>query len=346
MDITRLQRTVDQLMDSSKGLIAMDESTATCNRRFAALEIPQTVEARRAYRELIVTTPNLNEFISGAILFDETVHQATSDGIPFLRILADTGIAAGIKVDKGLVDLAGCPREKITEGLDGMRDRLGTYVSLGLQFAKWRAVVNPNGVLPSEVAIEANAHALARYAAYCQEISIVPIVEMEVLMDGDETLERCALVTEQALHALFRQLVQQGAALEYLILKPNMVLPGLKSSAQPPVDTVAEATVRVLRRSVPAAVPGVAFLSGGQSSQLASARLNAINQRYSGEAPWRLTFSFSRALQSAALEKWSGRDENRLDAQKLIYHRAKCNSAASRGVYEPESELREISNGR
>ncbi len=342
MDITKLQQTVDQLMVASKGIIAMDESTATCNRRFAALGIPQTGEARRAYRELIVTTPNLNKFISGAILFDETIHQATADGVPFLRILADAGIVSGIKVDKGLVNLAGHPDEKITEGLDGMRDRLASYASLGLRFAKWRAVVNPNGILPSEVAIEANAHALARYAAYCQEISIVPIVEMEVLMDGDETLERSALVTEQALHALFRQLVDQGVALEYLILKPNMVLPGLKSSAQPPVDVVAEATVRVLQRSVPAAVPGVAFLSGGQSSQLASVRLNAINQGFGGTPPWRLTFSFSRALQSAALEKWSGRDENKLAAQSLLYHRAKCNGAASRGVYRPEFELSEL----
>jgi fructose-bisphosphate aldolase class I len=339
MDVKKLQLTVDQLLISPKGLIAMDESTATCNGRFARLGIPQTLESRRAYREMIVTTPKLSEFISGAILFHETILQVTSDGLPFLKSFVDAGIVPGIKVDKGLVDLAAHSKEKITEGLDGLRDRLVEYSSLGLRFAKWRAIVNPNGDLPSGAAIDANAQSLARFAALCQEISIVPIVEMEVLMDGEESLNRCATVTEQALHSVFEHLVRQGVMLEYIILKPNMVVPGLRCSVQVSAGSVAEASATVFRRSVPAAVPGVAFLSGGQSSQLASARLNAINQRFGSQPPWRLTFSFSRALQSDALERWSGHDENRIAAQQMLYHRAKCNSAATRGIYGPEFEL-------
>ena len=286
----------------------MDESNPTCNKRFAKLGIPQTEEARRAYREMIVTTPGLGECISGAILCDETIRQQKRDGTPFVEVIADAGIIPGIKVDTGAKDMAGHPGEKITEGLDGLRDRLTEYFQMGARFAKWRAVIAVGDGIPSRGCIEANAQALARYAALCQEAGLVPIVEPEVLMDGGHTLERCGEVTEDVLRAVFSQLYTQRVMLEGMILKPNMVLPGSACPKQETVDEVADATVKCLLRAVPAAVPGIAFLSGGQSGELASARLNAMNVRFKSRLPWALAFSFARAIQQPALEIWRGED--------------------------------------
>jgi len=325
--------TAQALMAADKGLLAMDESNPTCNKRFAALGIPQTAEARRAWRELIVTTPGLAESISGAILYDETIHQQLQDGRPFGQALADVGIIAGIKVDAGVKALAAHAGELATEGLDGLRERLQAYAALGARFAKWRAVITIDTGLPSAACIAANAHALARYAALCQEAGLVPIVEPEVLMTGDHTLQRCAEVSAQVLHAVFEQLHAQRVMLEGLLLKPNMVLPGLDCAHQDALDEVAEATVTCLLRAVPAAVPGIAFLSGGQSAELASARLNAMNRRFKNRLPWALTFSFSRAIQQPALEIWRGEPGRVQAAQRALQHRAACNRAARRGDY-------------
>jgi fructose-bisphosphate aldolase class I len=339
MNPQQLKNTVQDLFSNGRGLLAMDESTGTCNKRFAALGIPQTVEARRAYREMIVTTRGLGSCIGGAILFDETIRQGTTDGTPFVKVLAEAGIIPGIKVDAGAVPLAGHPGEKITEGLDGLRDRLAEYSSLGARFAKWRAVIAFGDAIPSWGCIEANAHALARYAALCQEAGLVPIVEPEVLMDGDHTLERCAEVTDEALRTLFCELFTQRVMLEGIILKPNMVVPGLACADQRSVEEVADATVNCLLRAVPAAVPAIAFLSGGQSPELASAHLNAMHVRFKSRLPWTLAFSFARAIQQPALELWKGHDENTVVAQKALYHRALCNRAALRGEYSPAMEL-------
>ena len=330
--------TARMLVAGDKGLLAMDESIPTCNKRFAKLGIPETEEARRAYRELIVTTPDLGDCISGAILFDETMRQQKRDGTPFVRVIANAGIMAGIKVDTGATDMAAHPGEKITEGLDGLRGRFAQYARTGARFAKWRAVIAIGSGIPSRGCIGANAHALARYAALCQEAGMVPIVEPEVLMEGDHSLERCREVTESVLQAVFDQLYAQRVMLEGMILKPNMVLAGLGCPKQPTVDEVADATVTCLLRAVPAAVPGVAFLSGGQSAELASARLNAMNGRFKSRLPWALTFSFSRAIQQPALEIWRGDDARVAAAQKALYHRARCNSAARRGEYDAAME--------
>ena len=330
------------LMAEGKGLLAMDESNSTCNQRFAGLGIPQTEEARRAYRDLLVTTPGLGEFISGAILYDETLHQHTADGTPFLRVLKAAGIIPGIKVDLGAAGLAAHPTERVTEGLDGLRVRLQRYVNMGARFTKWRAVIAIGDGLPSAACIEANAHALARYAALCQEAALVPIVEPEVLMDGSHTLQRCLEVTQEVLHQVFDQLHRQGVVLEAMILKPGMVLPGLACVTQEPVDAVAEATLRCLLRGVPAAVAGVAFLSGGQSDALASAHLNAMHRQIGSPRtrppPWPLTFSFGRALQQRAMAIWAGSPAHRVGAQQALLHRARCNAAAVRGDYRPEME--------
>jgi fructose-bisphosphate aldolase class I len=338
MNGQRLVDTARTLVAGGKGLLAMDESNGTCNKRFASAGIPQTEEARRAYRELIVTTPGLGESISGAILYDETIRQKTKDGRPFVKILVDVGIIPGIKVDLGAKDLAGHPGEKITEGLDGLRERLTEYRQMGARFAKWRAVIALGTGLPSRGCIEANAHALARYAALCQEAGLVPIVEPEVLMDGGHTLERCRKVTEEDLRIVYIQLNRQRVLLEGMILKPNMVLPGLDCPKQEPVDEVADATLNCLLRTVPAAVPGVAFLSGGQPSELASVRLNEMNVRFKSRMPWELTFSFSRAIQQPALEIWQGKKANVKTAQRALLHRAKCNRAACRGEYTAAME--------
>ena len=338
MNTQALTEIAQNLLSGDKGLIAMDESNPTCNQRFAALGIAQTAETRRSWRELIVTTPGLNESIGGAILFDETLRQQTRDGRPFANALLDAGIVPGIKVDAGAKELAGHAGEKITEGLDGLRERLAEYFQMGARFAKWRAVIAIGDGIPSRACTAANAHALARYAALCQEAGLVPIVEPEVPMDGAHTLERCEEVTEDALRMVFRQLQTQGVVLEAMLLKPNMVLPGLHCTQRVSLDEVADATLRCLLRTVPAAVAGVAFLSGGQSVELASARLNAMNMRFKSHLPWALTFSFSRAVQYPALEIWSGQDANVADAQKALHHRAACNRAARRGQYNAAME--------
>jgi fructose-bisphosphate aldolase class I len=338
MNIQMLTDTAKAMVSDHKGLLAMDESNPTCNKRFAKLNIPQTVEARRAYRELIITTPCLGESISGVILYDETIRQQKQDGTPFIKILANAGIIPGIKVDTGAKDLAAHPGEKITEGLDGLRDRLAEYFQMGARFAKWRAVIAIGEGIPSRSCIEANAHALARYAALCQEAGMVPIVEPEVLMDGNHTLEICRKVTEEVLRNVFIQLNCQRVLLEGMILKPNMVLPGLACSTQESVDVVADTTMKSLWRTVPAAVPGIAFLSGGQSAELASARLNMMNLRFKSQLPWALSFSFARAIQQPALEIWRGQDANVKAAQQALLHRAQCNRAARRGEYTAAME--------
>lgn len=333
-----LLKTAKKLVADHKGILAMDESNPTCNKRFAKLGIPQTPEARRSYREMLATTPGLGACISGAILFDETIRQQTTDGRPFVQVIVDAGIIPGIKVDAGTKDMAGHPGEKITEGLDGLRDRLAEYVHMGLRFAKWRAVIAVDAVIPSQACIEANACALARYATLCQKVGLVPIVEPEVLMDGGHTLERCMDVTEKVLQSVFNKLYCQRVILEGMILKSNMVLPGLTCSTQDSIDDVAEATVKCLLRVVPANVPGITFLSGGQSSELASARLNAMNVRFKSQAPWELSYSFGRAIQQPALELWRGKDSNVVAAQQVLLHRARCNKAARRGEYSAAME--------
>jgi fructose-bisphosphate aldolase, class I len=338
MNAQELIATAKAMVVEGKGLLAMDESTPTCNKRFEKMWIPQTKETRRSYRELIVTTPGLGEFISGVILYDETIRQFSTDGTPFVKVITGAGIIPGIKVDSGAKDMAGHPGEKITEGLDGLRDRLAEYSQIGARFGKWRAVIAVGDGIPSRGCIEANAHALSRYAALCQEAGLVPVVEPEVLMDGDHTLKRCCEVTEEVLRTVFDQLYTQRVMVEGIILKPNMVLPGLTCSKQDAVDEVADATVRCLLRAVPAAVPGIAFLSGGQPYELASARLNAMNLRFMTRMPWALTFSFPRAIQQPALEIWKGKQAKAALAQQALYHRARCNSAARLGQYRIEME--------
>jgi fructose-bisphosphate aldolase class I len=338
MNSNSLRDTAQSLVADSKGLLAMDESNGTCNKRFAKLGIPQTVTARRAYRELIVTTPGLAECIGGAILCDETIRQQKSDGTPFVKVLIEAGIIPGIKVDTGAKELAGHPGEKVTEGLDGLRERLAEYSQMGARFAKWRAVIAIGGGIPSWGCMDANAHALARYAALCQEAGLVPVVEPEVLMDGEHTLERCRKVTDEVLRTVFSALFEQRVLLEGMILKPNMVLPGSSCGKRAEIEEVAEATVACLLRAVPAAVPAIAFLSGGQSAELASAHLNAMNVRFKSRLPWALAFSFARAIQQPALEIWQGQETNVRAAQQVLYHRAHCNKAARSGEYSSDME--------
>ena len=340
MNEQTLKATAAAMTADAKGLLAMDESNPTADRRFAALGIPQTPEMRRAYRDMIVTAPGLSDSISGAILYDETIRSTTFAGEPFARALEKAGIIPGIKVDGGTKPLALHDGEVVTEGLDGLRDRLAAYSAMGARFAKWRAVITIDdaGNAPSRGCIEANAHALARYAALCQEAGIVPIVEPEVLMDGGHTLARCAEVTERTLHAVFDALRTQRVLLEGMVLKPNMLVPGLKCPAQASVDEVADATVAVFRRAVPAAVGGIAFLSGGQSAQDASARLSAMHQRHAHELVWPLAFSFARAIQDPAMKAWAGKQENVGAAQQALVERARLNRLARRGEYTPALE--------
>jgi fructose-bisphosphate aldolase class I len=338
MNAKKLIDTARALVADDKGLLAMDESNPTCNKRFARMGIPQTEEARRTYRELIVTTPGLGEYISGAILYDETIHQKKKDGTPFIKAITAAGIIPGIKADTGANDMALHPGEKITQGLDGLRDRLAEYSQMGARFAKWRAVFAIGDGIPSQGCIDANAHGLALYAALCQEAGLVPIVEPEVLMDGDHPLGQCSEVTELVLRTVFNRLYTQRVMLEGMLLKPNMVLPGLTCSKQEEVDEVVDATVNCLLQAVPAAIPGIVFLSGGQSSELASARLNAMNVRFKSRIPWALAFSFSRAIQYPALEIWHGDEANVLAAQQALVHRARCNQAARRGEYNAAME--------
>jgi fructose-bisphosphate aldolase, class I len=340
MKTETLITTANALIMDNKGILAMDESTPTIQKRFAEYGIAQSEELRRTYRELIITTGGLNKYISGVILFDETIRQQKKDGTTFVKVITDAGIIPGIKVDKGAKSMAGHPGEKITEGLDGLRERLEEYKKMGARFAKWRAVITIGEGIPSRGCIDANAHALARYASLCQELDIVPIVEPEVLMDGEHTIERCSEVTEEVLRAVFRHLYVQGIMLEGILLKPNMVVPGIDCTTQPSVEDVADATVRCLRRSVPAAVPGIVFLSGGQSNELASARLNAMNIRHKGQLPWGLSFSYGRAIQQPALEVWHGDEDNYVLAQKYLYHRSMCNHAARSGSYDASMETK------
>jgi fructose-bisphosphate aldolase class I len=333
-----LLETAEELLAGDRGILAMDESIATCNRRFAAAGIDQEVESRRAYRELLVSTPRLAQSIHGAILYDETIRQRLHDGTPMIDSLTDAAIIPGIKVDGGTVPLAGHPGESITEGLDGLRTRLIEYGSMGARFAKWRAVFAVGEGLPSRGCVEANAAALARYAALCQEAGLVPIVEPEVLMAGEHTMAQCGEITERVLRAVFTSLHAQRVTLEAVILKPNMVLPGTGCAERPTAEEVADATLACLLRVVPAAVPGVAFLSGGQSGELASARLNAMNRRSRAGAPWALGFSFGRAIQQPALEIWHGEAANVKAAQQALRHRAQCDQLARRGDYSPAAE--------
>jgi len=334
-----LTETANALVADSKGLLAMDESTPTCNKRFAALGIPQTEEMRRVYRAMIVTTPSLGENISGAILYDETIRQQLDNGTPIIKALIDAGIIPGIKVDMGAKELAAHAGEKITEGLDGLRDRLTEYAKMGARFAKWRAVIKIGDGIPSRSCMEANAQALARYAALCQEAGLVPIVEPEVLMEGTHTMARCLEVTNEVLQTVFHQLYMQRVLLEGMLLKPNMILPGLNCLQQESDDEIADATVNCFLQNVPAAIPGIAFLSGGQCPEQASSRLNAMHIRFKMRMPWKLTFSFSRAIQQPALKIWLGKKENVTAAQQILLHRAKCNHAANKCEYTPAMEL-------
>ena len=338
MNEQALIATAKAMVAGDKGLLAMDESNGTCNKRFAAIGIPQTVDYRRAYRELILTTPGLGKYISGVILYDETIRQQMKDGTPFIKVILDAGIIPGIKVDIGAKDLAGHPGEKVTEGLDGLRDRLKEYAQMGARFAKWRGVISTDDDLPTRGCLAANAQALARYAALCQETGLVPVVEPEVLMAGEHTIHQCFDVTEEVLRAVFKELYLQNVLLEGMILKPNMVLPGLSCKVQESVEEVADATVKCLLRNVPAAVPGIAFLSGGQPGELASARLNAMNIRFKSKMRWGLGFSFARAIQQPALEIWKGDETNVLAAQQALSHRAMCNVAARMGQYNMDIE--------
>ena len=341
MSPATLIATAQALVGGGRGLLAIDESIGTCNRRFAAFGIAQTVEARRAYRELLVTAPGLGDHVSGAILFDETIRQSDRNGTRFVDRLVAAGVIPGIKVDLGAKELALHSGETVTEGLDGLRGRLQEYVRMGARFAKWRAVIGIGEGLPSTACIGANSHALARYAALCQETGLVPIVEPEVLMAGRHTMQRCGEVTHVVLRAVFDALDAQGVMLEAMILKPNMVLPGLECPEQDGVQAVAGATLACLQRTVPAAVAGIAFLSGGQSAELASARLNAMNAVQGSAAdrsPWPVVFSFGRALQEPALQAWRGHDANVAAAQRALIHRTTLNGAALHGSYAASME--------
>jgi fructose-bisphosphate aldolase class I len=333
-----LESIATTLVADGKGILAADESIPTLTKRFDTLGIKSTEQSRRTYREMLFTTKGAAEFISGAIMYDETIRQKSSGGTPLVQVLSDQGILPGIKVDTGAKPLAGFPDETVTEGLDGLRDRLVEYRGMGAGFAKWRAVMHVTDALPSRACVSANAHALARYAALCQEQHFVPIVEPEVLMDGAHTIERCEEVTGRVLHAVFHALFEQGVSLEAMLLKPNMVISGKDCPVQASVQEVATATLRCLRRHVPAAVPGIVFLSGGQEDRVATAHLNAIN-RLPGPKPWKISFSYGRALQDWALEGWHGREENLKAGQQALHHRARCNGAATLGEYTDEMEV-------
>jgi len=331
MTATELDTIARAMVAKDKGILAADESSGTIKKRFEKIKVESTEETRRTYREMLFTTPGASDYISGVILYDETIRQKTRDGIPFPEFLARNGMLPGIKVDLGAKPLAGFAGETITEGLDGLRERLAEYRKLGAKFAKWRAVIDIGKGIPSRFCIEANAHALARYAALCQEAIIVPIVEPEVLMDGDHTLERCEEVTDETLQAVFAQLHAHRIRLEGMVLKPNMVISGKKCPTRASAEQVAEATVRCLKRNVPAAVPGIAFLSGGQSPEEATEHLSLMNQL--GPLPWELSFSYGRALQAPALDAWRGQPATFPAGQKAFFKRAKLNGLARSGRY-------------
>lgn len=331
-----LETTAKAMVAKGKGILASDESTGTIKKRLAAIGVESTEETRRAYRELLYTARGAGQYISGAIMFDETLRQSARDGAPFVKVLEAQGIVPGIKVDTGAKALAGAPGEKVTEGLDGLRERLAEYAGLGARFTKWRAVITIGDHIPTRACIEANAHALARFAALSQEAGLVPIVEPEVLMDGGHDIERCRAVTEWTLNWVFHQLFEHHVRLEGTVLKPNMVVSGKECPTQAGVEEVAETTIRTLRRTVPAAVPGIVFLSGGQSEEEATVHLNAMNAM--GPQPWELSFSYGRALQQSALKAWGGDPANVPAAQAAFLHRARMNAAARSGSYRPEME--------
>ncbi|MCS5651053.1 MAG: fructose-bisphosphate aldolase class I [Candidatus Marinimicrobia bacterium] len=340
LDFDSLQDIAQAMTIKGKGILAADESNPTCKKRFDSIDVDSTEQNRNIYRDMLFTTKGMEEFISGVILFDETIRQSTmKSGVSFPDFLSDLGVIPGIKVDAGAKHLSGTDNEKITEGLDGLDDRLEEYYSLGARFAKWRAVITIGDSEPSGTCISANAHALARYASLCQKNGIVPIVEPEILMDGDHPIEDSFFISEEVLHTVFYELYGQNVELEGMVLKPNMVLSGYNCPDQASVEQVAELTVTVFKRSVPSAVPGIAFLSGGQSDELATAHLNAMNQLLGDNSPWNLTFSYGRALQAPALKTWAGKDENISDAQEAFYKRAKLNSLATKGDYSEGMEL-------
>ena len=324
------------LVAPGKGILAADESTGTIEKRLKSIEVESTEENRRAYREMLFTTAGVGDHISGVILYDETIRQSTRDGVPFTKVLGDAGVIPGIKVDTGAKPLAGAEGEKVTEGLDGLRERLMEYRELGAKFTKWRAVIDIGENRPSAYCIHVNAHALARYAALSQEVGLVPIVEPEVLMDGPHAIDRCYEVTEATLESVFNELFSQRVVYERMLLKPNMVISGNECSEQAGPEQVAEATIRCFRSVVPAAVPGIVFLSGGQSDEQATANLNAINA--GGPHPWQLSFSYGRALQAPSLKAWRGDEANVQAGQDALAHRARLNGAARDGRYTPEME--------
>ncbi len=332
-----LQATIADLVQKGKGILAADESEGTIAKRFKAIGVESTPENRRTYRSLLLETPHVGEFLSGVILFEETLLQKGHDGTPLPGVAQRQGIVPGIKVDKGTVPLTGATGDLVTQGLDGLADRLRTYKFLGARFAKWREVYPITDHNPAALGIEVNAATLARYAAVCQEHGIVPIVEPEVLLDGDHSLQRCAEVTEAVLHAVFHALFRHGVQFEHMLLKPNMILPGKEHAVRASPEEVARATVKVLRRTVPAAVPSINFLSGGQTAEEATANLNAMNVLYP-QSPWALSFSFARALQQPVLDAWRGRSENIARAQKVFHQRAALTAAARRGQYRPDME--------
>jgi fructose-bisphosphate aldolase class I len=334
--LEELQATARAMVAPGRGILAADESNATMTKRLEAVGVDSTEDSRLHFRELLVSTPGAEEHISGVILYDETIRQQSADGRPFCELLSDRGMVPGIKVDTGAKPLAGAEGEKVTEGLDGLRERLEEYYEMGARFAKWRAVIAIEDGLPSAYCVDVNAHALARYAALCQEAGIVPIVEPEVLMDGTHSIDRAEDVTLATLRSVFTALLDQRVALEGMILKPNMVLSGTDCEQQAGVDEVAARTLALFRQVVPAAVPGIAFLSGGQSDEQASAHLSAMNAV--GGVPWELSFSYGRALQATPLEAWSGDEANESDAQKAFAHRARCNGEARYGRYTEELE--------
>ena len=333
-----LEAVAKAMVAPGKGLLAADESTGTIEKRLAGIKVANTEENRRAYRDLLFTTKGLSQYISGVILYDETLRQKAADGTPFAELLAKNGILPGIKVDAGAKDLAFCPGEKVTEGLDNLAKRCAEYVKLGARFAKWRAVITIGVDIPSSTCISANAHALARYAAVCQQAGLVPIVEPEVLMDGNHIIHRCEEVTEWTLNAVYEALYLNRVALERSVLKPSMVISGKDCPEQAEVAEVAERTVRVLKRTVPGAVAGIMFLSGGQSDELATEHLNAMNKMSSGRLPWTLSFSYGRALQAPSLKAWKGAAANAAAGQAALLHRARMNSLACAGKYNASLE--------
>ena len=336
----KARRTAVKLMAGEKGLLAMDESYPTCNERFEQIGIPQTAENRRDYRELLITAPGLSKYISGAILYDETIRQQTSNGRSFIEVLVKSGIIPGIKVDMGTARFSGYPGEKITEGLEGLQERLKEYSGKGLLFAKWRAVFAIGDDMPSDECIKENIDYLTKYAELCQIEGLTPILEPEVLMDGSHSILHCAETSEKVLVALFKELKKQNVDLKGILLKTNMVLPGKDATEQSSLEEVADATINCLLKCVPSTLAGIVFLSGGQTSELASARLNEMNKPSRPKLPWPLTFSFSRALQYPAIEIWKGDEKNITEAQAALCFRAKCNSEARQGIYNADEERR------